>query len=276
MTVNARDVEFHRQRHPRPQPSTESTPTISSNPITPTISSRSFTPFNPQPRNLEVHMPAPPLNRDQYINDPDGDISDPDRVISDDALPPQSSIVHSAPAGSTRSGHLIRPQESITGSTQSGHPIRPLEPIDNIHEKVLVASTTTIVDKLDNEPRSYKQAIKSPDSDRWISAMQQELDTLHYNNTWSVVPLPRSDRNIVGSKWIYKIKRDANGDIARYKARLVAQGFSQQPGIDFNEIFSPVVRYDSLRLLIAEQNKDADRKVIRYLIAVTDQVVRLG
>ena len=93
--------------------------------------------------------------------------------------------------------------------------------------------------------------MKSPDSDRWISAMQQELDTLHYNNTWSVVPLPRSDRNIVGSKWIYKIKRDANGDIARYKARLVAQGFSQQPGIDFAEIFSPVVPYDSLRLLIA-------------------------
>src|SRR5258706_13425940 len=93
--------------------------------------------------------------------------------------------------------------------------------------------------------------MKSSDADKWISAMQQELETLHFNNTWSVVPLPRSDRNIVGSKWIYKIKRDANGDIAHYKARLVAQGFSQQPGTDFDEIFSPVVRYDSLRLLIA-------------------------
>ena len=83
-------------------------------------------------------MPAPPLNRDQYINDPD-------RVISDDALLPQSSIVHSAPASSTR----------------SGHPIRPLEPIDDIHEEVLVASATTTVDNLDNEPWSYKQAMKS-------------------------------------------------------------------------------------------------------------------
>ena len=55
----------------------------------------------------------------------------------------------------------------------------------------------------------------------------------------------------MGSKWIYKIKRDANGNIAYYKARLVAQGFSQQPGTDFDEIFSPVVLYDSLRLLIA-------------------------
>ena len=119
-------------------------------------------------------MPTPPVNRDQYINDPD--------LISDDALPPQSSIIHSAPAG----------------STPSGHPIRPLEPIDDIYKEVLVAST--IVNNLDNEPRSYKQAMKSPDSDRWISAMQQELDTLHYNNTWSVVPLGCSDRNIVGSK----------------------------------------------------------------------------
>ena len=67
MTVNARDVEFH--RHLKPQPSIEST-------IILTISS--FIPLNPQHRNLEVHIPTPPSNRDQYINDPDGDISDPD------------------------------------------------------------------------------------------------------------------------------------------------------------------------------------------------------
>ena len=200
MTINIRDVEFHRHRHPRPQLSTESTPMISSNPITPMISSNSITstPFNPRPqlRHLDVYMPAPPLNRDQYINDTD--------IISDDV-----SLSHSI-----WSRHLIRPPE----------PIRLLESIDDIHEEVLGASTTSDVD---NEPQSYKQAMKSPDSHRWILAIQQELDTLHYNNTWSIVPLPRSDRNIVGSKWIYKIKRDANGDIAHYKARLLAQGFSQ-------------------------------------------------
>ena len=83
--------------------------------------------------------------------------------------------------------------------------------------------------------------MKSPDSDRWISAMQQELDILHCNNTWSIIPLPYSDRKIVCSKQIYKIKREANVNITHYKACLVAQGFSQQPGIDFDEIFSPVV-----------------------------------
>ncbi|BFG17196.1 hypothetical protein CerSpe_034700 [Prunus speciosa] len=68
--------------------------------------------------------------------------------------------------------------------------------------------------------------------------------------TWSLVPCP-SHKNIVGSKWIYKIKRNADGSIARYKARLVAQGFSQQPGLDFSETFSPVVRHTIVRLILS-------------------------
>jgi len=70
-------------------------------------------------------------------------------------------------------------------------------------------------------------------------------------DVWTVVPIPSPRHNIVDCKWVYKIKRDSAGQIKRYKARLVAKGFSQQPGTDFDEIFSPVVRYDSLRLLIA-------------------------
>ena len=80
--------------------------------------------------------------------------------------------------------------------------------------------------------------------------MKVEMDALNRNKTWDVVPVP-SNWNIVGSKWVYKIKRDSSGNIAKYKARLVAQGFSQQPGTDFDEIYSPVVRFDSLRLLLA-------------------------
>ena len=58
-------------------------------------------------------------------------------------------------------------------------------------------------------------------------------------------------QNIVGSKWVFKLKRDANGNINRHKVRLVAQGYSQQPGFDYEELYSPVVCYNSLRLLIA-------------------------
>ena len=80
--------------------------------------------------------------------------------------------------------------------------------------------------------------------------MKVEMDALNQNKTWDVVPVP-SNQNIVGSKWVYKIKRDSSGNIAKYKARLVAQGFSQQPGTDFDEIYSPVVWFDSLQLLLA-------------------------
>ena len=80
--------------------------------------------------------------------------------------------------------------------------------------------------------------------------MKEELDILQEQDVWTVVPVPQN-RNIVGSRWVYKTKQDVRGSIICHKARLVAQGYSQQPGTDFDEIFSPVVRYDSLRLLIA-------------------------
>src|SRR5258706_10432141 len=100
------------------------------------------------------------------------------------------------------------------------------------------------------EPTSYNQAVNGPYSDLWKEGIQQELDALHSNNTWSVVPIPVG-QNVVGSKWVFKLKHDADGNINRHKALLVAQRYSQQHGFDYEELYSPVVRYDSLRLLIA-------------------------
>ena len=68
-------------------------------------------------------------------------------------------------------------------------------------------------------------------------------------NVWTVVPRPQS--HVVGCKWVFLIKTNEHNKITRYKAWLVAQGFSQQPGIDFHELYAPVVQYDSLRLLLA-------------------------
>ena len=70
------------------------------------------------------------------------------------------------------------------------------------------------------------------------------------NNVWNMVDLPE-DRKAVGSKWVFKRKRDADGNVERYKARLVAQGFTQNNGIDYDETFSPVVRSESIRTIIA-------------------------
>ncbi|KAI5336311.1 hypothetical protein L3X38_015578 [Prunus dulcis] len=80
--------------------------------------------------------------------------------------------------------------------------------------------------------------------------MQEEIDALQMQGTWSLVPCPQQ-KNIVGSKWVYKIKRHENGSVARYKARLVAQGFSQELGLDFSKTFSPVVRHTTVRLILS-------------------------
>ena len=97
------------------------------------------------------------------------------------------------------------------------------------------------------EPSSYKIAMRFP---VWVQAMYEEIEALRAQGTWTLESLP-CHKNLVGCKWIFKIKRHANGSIARYKARLVSQGFSQEPGIDYGETFSLVVKPTTVRVVLA-------------------------
>ena len=106
------------------------------------------------------------------------------------------------------------------------------------------------VGELKNEPANIEEALQSPKRDKWMNAMEQEMKSLEENEVWELVKLPK-DRKTVGCKWVYKLKSGPDGSIERYKARLVAQGFSQRYGTDYDETFCPVVRLESLRTIIA-------------------------
>ena len=97
---------------------------------------------------------------------------------------------------------------------------------------------------------SIQEALSGPEADSWREAMDSEYQSLIDNGTWRLVP-PPTDRKLVSCKWLLRKKFNADGSISRYKARLVARGFSQVPGMDFNETFSPVLRITSFRALLA-------------------------
>ncbi|CAJ2678716.1 unnamed protein product [Trifolium pratense] len=106
----------------------------------------------------------------------------------------------------------------------------------------------------DSEPKNFREASESIDSQDWLKAMNEEMLSLEKNQTWKLVPLPKNKR-VVGSKWVFKRKEGIPGvEAPRYKARLVAKGFTQVEGIDYNEIFSPVVKHCSIRVLMTIVN----------------------
>lgn len=112
------------------------------------------------------------------------------------------------------------------------------------------ASFAGIAASVPPDPLTYHQAVTSPEAAHWHTAMQAEMDSLARNHTWSLLPLP-VHRQAIACKWVYHIKTTAKGDISKYKARLVAKGFSQQYGIDYQETFSPVVKFDSIRTVLS-------------------------
>ena len=108
--------------------------------------------------------------------------------------------------------------------------------------RAFVASLQTV-----SVPKDWKAARLDP---RWCNAMMEELEALKKNKTWELTYLPKG-KNAVGCKWIYSVKQNAEGKVERYKARLVARGYSQTYGIDYDETFAPVAKMSTVRILIS-------------------------
>ncbi|GJU23197.1 putative ribonuclease H-like domain-containing protein [Tanacetum coccineum] len=129
--------------------------------------------------------------------------------------------------------HNIHPQSQILGDPKSSVQTR---------SRVQQHSGAHIL-----EPKKISKALKD---DSWVEAMQEELLQFRLQQVWILVDLPHGAK-VIGTKWVYKNKRDERGVVVRNKARLVAQGHRQEEGIDYDEVFAPVARIEAIRLFLA-------------------------
>ena len=137
--------------------------------------------------------------------------------------------------------------ENQTGKIEGEHlrrSEREKRPTDFYGERVCIINGES------GEPRTVAEARASPQKKEWEDAMKNEMKLLKQSDVWDLVDFPNG-RNGVGCKWVFKEKSDAEGRIERYKARLVAQGLAQRYRQDYDETFSPVVRFESVRTVIA-------------------------
>ncbi|RVW37574.1 Retrovirus-related Pol polyprotein from transposon RE1 [Vitis vinifera] len=117
-------------------------------------------------------------------------------------------------------------------------PVRGIRSLSDVYERNNVAVF---------EPAEFEEAEKD---DKWIEAMKEELRMIEKNDTWELVDRPQH-RKVIGVKWVYRTKLNADGSVNKYKARLVVKGYSQVFGVDFSETFAPVARLDTIRMLLA-------------------------
>jgi transposase InsO family protein len=107
----------------------------------------------------------------------------------------------------------------------------------------------TVMDQIIN-PVTYEEAMNGSEAHQWRKAMKDEIKSLEENETWSLTELPKG-KKAIGSKWVFKKKIGKDGQVERYKARFCAKGYSQKEGIDYNDTFAPVLKYKSLRIILA-------------------------
>ncbi|GJT32935.1 retrovirus-related pol polyprotein from transposon TNT 1-94 [Tanacetum coccineum] len=133
-------------------------------------------------------------------------------------------------------------EESLNVTFDESPPPTKLSPLvdDDVGEEEAIRKNT-------KKPKNVNEALKDKS---WVVAMQEELNQFVANDVWELVPLPIS-QSVIGTKWVFRNKLDENGIVSRNKARLVAQGYNQQEGIDYDETYAPVARLESIRILLA-------------------------
>ena len=173
------------------------------------------------------------------------------------ALPPiipppasrrESARVRNQPEGSKEDFIARKNLETV--------PQRPTRETASIAMVMAMAATTAEDSGIDDEPKSYKSSQERPEFEakKWQEAVDAEMKAHRRNGTWKKVdklPDHVEERDVISCKWVFKVKRNARGKIIKYKARLVARGFQQVEGINYEEAWAPVAKFTSLRVLLA-------------------------
>lgn len=204
----------------------------------------SIEPMPSDPHHLPTQEPDT-LNHNSDIDKPDPPTPETATAPNITEPPLQPETLDTIPQRSTRTtkppNHF---KDYFCATTTTYYPVH-----DYLSYQSLSSTYKSYVMSLDAvaEPASYQEASQYP---CWVEAMEKEIQALELNQTWSIVDKPVGI-NPIGSKWVYKIKRKADGSLERYKARLVAKGYTQTEGIDYFETFSPVAKMPTVRMLIA-------------------------
>ncbi|GKE59979.1 retrovirus-related pol polyprotein from transposon TNT 1-94 [Tanacetum coccineum] len=161
----------------------------------------------------------------------------------------------------------MKVEESLNVKFDESPPPTKLSPLvdDDVGEKEAIENNTKVVNNSNEEDKSIEvnevvhikesknhplEKVISLGDESWVIAMQEELNQFVANDVWDLVPLPMS-QTVKGTKWAFRNKLDENGIVSRNKARLVAQGYNQQEGIDHDATYAPVDRLESIRILLA-------------------------
>ncbi|KAI3522492.1 hypothetical protein L1887_00319 [Cichorium endivia] len=201
-----------------------------------------------------------PINSQQSINShvdshfsPHGMSSDPLNTQTSPTTPKMTSIgasrTNTQTSPTTPQMSSIDASSTASSSTGGGAPKR-FKLLDELYdqtEEIEIPPEELWMIQDVEEPSTYRQAKVKHE---WVTAMKEELISIEKNDTWKLVELPKG-RKAIGLKWVYKVKRDPNGKILKYKARIVAKGYVQKQGIDYEEVFAPVARIETVRVILA-------------------------
>jgi hypothetical protein len=196
-------------------------------------------------RRLKASIHAPPLPSASAPQHVDTTTFCPSRPITDEYTPPVPEQAQSPPvehhepaAPASKPKPTSSPSTTIQPMRKSS---RTKHQPDNCYG---TWSKSASVEEDIDTPKTWKQLLKSPTKQKWLKAADKEFSLLLGMGTWGLVPLPEK-RKIIKSKWIFKIKRRADRSIQKLKACLVAMGYTQVHGIDYNKVFAPMLRQET-------------------------------